>query len=162
MTYFASCGEALLIAALLLASHRAFHSHRDTKVKYILSLAMLFIATTATLGLLRFAGASSLISIHDTLSWFSTHFAMPIYAVLTALCFVADKRHLSRLLLALLLINSAFVFANVLLLTNVVIFIALVIAAFASRFCQPLSQRDHPGDGNVNTCPPDPVFTDFI
>lgn len=131
MTYYASFGELLLIASLLFAAHRCFHSNNSSLLKWGISSAMLFVAVTASFGVFRFAGVESVIPIHDTTSWLSTHFAMPIYAVLTALLF-ADKR-VSNAMLTVLLINTVLNILYITVLTNVVMFIALVLTAYLSK-----------------------------
>lgn len=131
MTYYASFGELLLIGSLLFASHRCFHSIHTLPLRWGISSAMLFVATTATFGVFRFAGVGSVVAIHDITSWLSTHFAMPLYAVLTALIF-ADKR-ISNALLTVLLINTILNVLDITVLTNVVLFIALALTAYLSK-----------------------------
>lgn len=131
MTYYASFGELLLIASLLLAGHKSFHSDYPVLARGAISSAMLFIAVTASFGVFRFAGVESVVAIHDTTSWLATHFAMPIYALFTASLFVANKR-LQQGLIALFALNALLVMTEITLLTNVVLFIALAATAYFS------------------------------
>lgn len=130
MTYYASFAELILIGALLFASHRCFHSSGAMILRWGISMAMLFVAITASFGVFRFAGVDSVVDIHNTTSWLSTNFAMPVYAVLTALLFT-DKR-VSNALLTVLLINTVLNVLHITVLTNVVLFIALALTAYLS------------------------------
>lgn len=128
MTYFASAGELLLIACLLLSAHRCFHSNDGGIAKPIISFAMLFIAVTASFGVFRFAGVESVITIHDNTSWLSTNLAMPIYACLTAQLFIADKYRLP--LFAFLAVTLLLSLTLTTALTNVILFISLLVIAY--------------------------------
>lgn len=130
MTYYASFAELILVGSLLFASHKCFYSNNSVILRWGISSAMLFVAITASFGIFRFAGVETVIGIHDTTSWLSTNFAMPLYAVLTALLF-ADKR-VSNALLTVLLINTVMNILHITVLTNIVLFIALALVAYLS------------------------------
>lgn len=130
MTYYGSLGELVLIGSLLFTSYQCFKSNRSGLLSGSISFAMLFVAMTASIGVFRFAGVEAVIPIHDTTSWLSTHFAMPVYAVLTALLFIDKKA--SNALLTVLLINTVLNILYITVLTNVVLFVALSLCAYAS------------------------------
>ncbi len=136
MTYYASFGELLLIASLLLASHKSFHSVHRFVSKTVIAGAMLFVAITACFGVLRFAGVGSVIAIHDNMSWLATNLAMPLYALLTASLFCPNKK-LSNGLIGLFVLNTLFSLFVTTALTNVVLFIALAFIAYFSVYRRP-------------------------
>ena len=133
MTYYASLGELLLIACLLFTAHRCFHSPNQLSLRLGICLALLFVAVTASFGVVRFAGNDSVIGIHDVTSWLSTNIAMPMYATLTAMLFVLNK----KITIALVALFTTSVFLSlfgVTLLTNAVLFVALVAIAYFSDY----------------------------
>ena len=133
MTYYASFGELILIASLLLASYKSFHAIDNIIQKVSISSAMLFVAITASFGFFRFAGVESVITIHDHTSWLATNLAMPLYAIVTATLFTAEQKHRNALI-GLFAINTLLCLLITTAATNVVLFIALAFIAFFSPY----------------------------
>lgn len=135
MTYYASIGETLLILALCFSAFTVMRSEHNKTLKLAIASAMSFIAVTATIGAFRFAGFTEVNIIHDTTSWLSTNLAMTIYASVTALLFL-NNNHTKKLrvpLVILFIVNTLLSILLTTALTNVVIFLALVITAFYSQ-----------------------------
>lgn len=77
----AFAGELVLVAALLFLVVQVFGSGGSAKYpRLVMTLALLFIAVTASLGALRYLGEQDLVPLHDLMSYGSRFIAMPLYA----------------------------------------------------------------------------------
>ena len=78
--YLAFAGEVLLVSALLAAIIVLALKPLKAQANMVITLALAFIAVTASFGAARYLGFTAVTEMHDSLSYLSRFIAMPLYA----------------------------------------------------------------------------------